>query len=170
MGPMATGLQMSVEEYLGASFPDGDREYLDGEVVERNVGSTPHSKVQGRIIELFAKLREKAPLFALPELRVRIATRRYRIVDVAVYGGQEPAGDVPSEPPLIAIEIVSREDRYTEILEKLEECRRWGAAHVWLADPWLRKVSVCEAGSLREVTVLAIPEYAVEIQAASILG
>ena len=29
---------MSVEEYLHTSFDGADREYLDGEVVERNMG------------------------------------------------------------------------------------------------------------------------------------
>jgi hypothetical protein len=31
---------MSVEEYLATSFPDGDREYLDGVVVERSLERT----------------------------------------------------------------------------------------------------------------------------------
>jgi hypothetical protein len=28
---------ISVEEYLSTSYEDGDREYLDGEVLERNI-------------------------------------------------------------------------------------------------------------------------------------
>jgi hypothetical protein len=31
---------VSVEEYLNTQYPDGDREYLDGVVVERNVGTS----------------------------------------------------------------------------------------------------------------------------------
>jgi hypothetical protein len=34
---------ISIEEYLAASYPDGDREYLDGVVVERNVGAPGHA-------------------------------------------------------------------------------------------------------------------------------
>ena len=167
---MAPTLQISVEEYLRTSFPDGDRDYLDGEVLERNVGSIRHSKVQREIVELFGGLRQKLPLFAFPELRVRIAPRRFRILDVAIYADHEPADEVPSEPPLIAIEIVSREDRYTDLLEKLEEYRQWGAAHVWLLDPWLRKASVYRSGSLEEADVLPIPEQGVEIRAVALFG
>ena len=34
---------VSVEEYLGTSYADGDREYLDGVVAERNMGTPGHS-------------------------------------------------------------------------------------------------------------------------------
>ena len=38
---MAIATQMTVEEYLRTSF-DPDCEYVDGEVLERNVGETDH--------------------------------------------------------------------------------------------------------------------------------
>ena len=34
---------MDVEEYLRTSFDGSDCEYLDGEVVERNMGELPHA-------------------------------------------------------------------------------------------------------------------------------
>ena len=40
---MATTL-VSVEEYLRTSYPDGDCEYVDGEIVERNVGEIDHGR------------------------------------------------------------------------------------------------------------------------------
>ena len=36
---------MSVEEYLHTSFEGADCEYLDGEVVERNMGNKSHGRV-----------------------------------------------------------------------------------------------------------------------------
>jgi hypothetical protein len=39
-----------VEEYLAASYPDGDREYLDGVVMERNAGTPGHSALQKILI------------------------------------------------------------------------------------------------------------------------
>jgi hypothetical protein len=41
---------VSVEEYLGTSYPDGDREYVDGEIVERNAGEIDHGSLQSRIL------------------------------------------------------------------------------------------------------------------------
>ena len=41
MRVMSTKVQMDVEEYLRTSFDGSDCEYLDGEVVERNMGRSP---------------------------------------------------------------------------------------------------------------------------------
>ena len=38
---MSTKALMSVEEYLRTSFDGSDCEYLDGEIVERNMGELP---------------------------------------------------------------------------------------------------------------------------------
>ena len=43
---MSTKVLMDVEEYLRTSFEGSDCEYLDGEIVERNMGEIPHSDVQ----------------------------------------------------------------------------------------------------------------------------
>ncbi len=39
---MAIATQMTVEEYRNADF-EGDPEYVDGEVLDRNVGEVDHS-------------------------------------------------------------------------------------------------------------------------------
>jgi len=46
---MATTL-VSVDEYSRTSYPDGDCEYVDGEIVERNVGEIDHANLQSRIL------------------------------------------------------------------------------------------------------------------------
>jgi len=47
---MSTKTFIAVNEYLHASFGGSDRDYLDGEVVERNMGELPHSLVQTELI------------------------------------------------------------------------------------------------------------------------
>jgi len=49
---MPSKVLMDVEEYLHATFDGPDCEYLDGEVVERNMGELPHGILQGRLIFL----------------------------------------------------------------------------------------------------------------------
>ena len=46
---MSAGTLISVEEYLNTSY-DPDVEYVDGVLVERNVGHEQHSNVQSNII------------------------------------------------------------------------------------------------------------------------
>jgi Uma2 family endonuclease len=38
---------VTVRKYLNTSYQDGDREYLDGVVVKRNLGTIAHSLLQG---------------------------------------------------------------------------------------------------------------------------
>ena len=160
---MAAKLQVSVEEYLRTSYDNPDREYVDGEIVERAAPDNLHSAVQFRLIEIFGELRRKHRLHIRPELRQRVSEKRFRITDVAVFAGQAPSERVPTAPPYIAIEIVSPEDRFTEILEKLDEYRNWGVAHVWLVDPQFRRFCIYGSSGLAEVMVLELPEYGVAL-------
>ena len=166
---MAIQALVSPEEYLSTSFDGPDREYVDGLIVERNVGENPHSEVQARLIEIFYELRKQHPLYCRPELRLKLAPTRYRIPDVAVFHPDKPTELVPDRPPLIVFEIVSREDRYTDVLKKLEEYRVWGAPHIWIVDPWRRTLSVYEQEGLITVSSFILAELGIEIPHAEIL-
>lgn len=161
---MATKSLVPVEEYLQLSFDGPDREYLDGEIVERSVGDRSHSSVQIRLIQLLEKYEMQAALFAQSEIRMRVSRSRYRVADLAVFEGGETEEEVPASPPLITIEIVSRDDRHTEIIEKLDEYFRWGVRHVWLIDPRLRKLYAYGASGLGEVEALEVPEHQLKIR------
>ena len=123
----------------------------------------PHSNAQRRLIVWFAGMEEKLSIQCFPDLRLRVGERRYRVVDLAAFQGW-PTEDIPSSPPLVAIEILSPDDRSAEILTKLEEYRVWGVTHVWFVNPISRKLYVYSAG-LSEVATLSLPEYGVEIAA-----
>jgi Uma2 family endonuclease len=69
---------------------------------------------------------------------------------------------LPDQPPFIAVEILSPDDRLNAVREKLEEHKSWGVQHVWLVDPHSRRMYTCEAG-LTEVPSLRIPELDVEV-------
>jgi Uma2 family endonuclease len=165
---MATQTQVSPEEYLRMSFDGADCDYLDGEIVERNVGERPHSRVQLRLGVYFDALGRRHPVYPYPELRMKVSRTRYRVADLAVFRGEDPTANVPSQAPFIVIEVVSRDDRYTEIVEKLEEYRKWGAVHVWLVDPWLRKLYVYSKTGLNEVPAFEIPELEARIPSSEI--
>ncbi len=49
---MATPTQISITEYLNTSYRP-DREYVDGEVRERNVGKWEHARVQALLAAWF---------------------------------------------------------------------------------------------------------------------
>ena len=76
-------------------------------------------------------------LFVWPEQRVRtVPGRRSRVPDVCVTL-EDPHTDIFEAPPLI--EILSRRDEMSDVLEKLEEYAGFEVPHIWVADPRRRK-------------------------------
>jgi Uma2 family endonuclease len=128
---------VSAEEYLDTPYSP-DREYVDGVVVERQVGERPHSRVQVNLVRF---LEQRYPhLFAWAEQRIRtVPGKRWRIPDVCITS-EDPEVDVFENPPLLCIEILSRKDRMTDLLEKLEEYRAFGVPEIWVIDPRRKKV------------------------------
>jgi Uma2 family endonuclease len=158
--------QIGVEEYLDLVFDDRpEPDYVDGEVVERGLPTPIHSQIQGALILLFASLISRFHLVLLPELRVQIEPRRFRVVDLAVYRGSRPDGRYATSPAFVAIEIVSPDDRHSRITQRLEDYRRWGVPHVWLVDPQLRRVYEHTEAGLLQYPSLRLPEFEFEIPA-----
>ena len=166
---MAAKVQTSVEEYLRSSFDGLDREYVDGEVVERPVGNNEHSEAQWRLSALLWESSKLHPVHGRPEIRVRISESRFRIIDLAIYAGSRPSESVPSRPPLAAIEILSPDDRMSDVLAKLAEYQQWGVEHVWLIHPEARKLYEFRDGALLERPELGLPRIAFSFQIGDIL-
>jgi Uma2 family endonuclease len=164
---MGTKAALPVADYLRTSFPDLDKEYRDGELVERSLPDYLHSKTQGLLILLLGALRKTFPVFVCPELRLQVRPGLYRIPDVAVFYPNEPQERVPCTPPLVAIEILSLDDRMADVRNKLAEYRTWGVTHVWLVDPHSKRMYTCDA-ELVEVSILRIPELNIELTPADI--
>jgi Uma2 family endonuclease len=118
---MSSKVLVDVEEYLRTSFDGADCEYLDGEIVERNMGELPHSTVQGRLVYLLMQLSPRLGIQVHPEIRIQIHSRRYRVADITVWRAGDIGQRIPSVPPLLAIEILSSEDRMTRMYTKIRE-------------------------------------------------
>src|SRR5580658_2428358 len=108
---------MTPEQYLHMSFDGPDPEYVDGEIIERHLGSVRHSKGQRRVISFFSRLSDRHAVHPFPGLTLKVSATRYRVPDLAVYFGSEPEEDIPSIPPDLVVEIVAEEDRFSQILE-----------------------------------------------------
>lgn len=158
--------QIGVEEYLDLVFEDRpEPDYVDGEVVERAVPTPIHSQIQALLAALFVELSKRVALIPMTELRVQIEPRRFRVVDVAVFPGARPEGRYATVPALVTIEIVSPDDRYIEVMPRLEDYRRWGVPHVWLVDPELKRLYEYSEAGLLQYPALRLPEFDFEISA-----
>jgi Uma2 family endonuclease len=140
---------VSLAEYLATSY-DLDVEYVDGVLVERNMGPWLHSLVQANSV---VALDKKYPdLYVLPAVRCQTSPSRFRLPDVCMLLTR-PEGRFVAEAPFLVIEVLSEEDRMSSTLEKLEEYRQKGVLHIWVIDPRLQRMFVSEAKALREVDV-----------------
>src|SRR5215831_159505 len=135
---MHTGALVSVKEYLNTSYrPDCD--YVDGRVVERNLGELDHSDLQGEIVHYFRLRRKRWGIHAFPEQRVEVSPTRFRIPDVCVTVGTKPTEQIFRTPPFLAIEILSKKDRKRNILERVSDYLEFGVRYVWVIDPRSRE-------------------------------
>ena len=86
---MATATLISVEEYLATSY-EPDAELIDGQLVERNLGEYDHSRLQTKVAGWFLGREREWHIRAVVEQRIRIAAKRYRILDVCVISRDQP--------------------------------------------------------------------------------
>jgi Uma2 family endonuclease len=158
--------QIGVEEYLGLVFDERpEPDYVDGEVVERALPTPIHSQIQALLTLLFGPLAIRFRLVLLPELRVLVQPGRFRVVDLAVYRDSRHEGRYAATPAYLAIEIVSPDDRHSELTERLEDYRRWGVPHIWLVDPQLKRVYEYTESGLLQFPALHLPEFEFESSA-----
>lgn len=162
---------VSVEEYLRTSFPDADREYVDGRIVERNVGEVDHSDVQTAIAH-YMRTRYKKRVWAGVEVRVQTRTTRFRIPDVTVMLGGKPAERIIRTPPIVAIEVLSPDDRAGYLEEKIADYLAFGVPHIWIINPETRRAFVHTSQGSHEVKdgVLRAESADIEVPLAEIFG
>jgi len=130
---MPTGTLISVEQYLATSYrPDCD--YVDGSIEERNLGEWDHGKLQAAITAYFYQRRISWNISVAPEQRVQVSPMRFRIPDVCIVLG-EPDGQVFRSPPFICIEILSKDDRMSQMQQRIDDYLAMGVSYVWVLDP-----------------------------------
>ena len=57
------------------------------------------------------------------------------------------------------IEILSKDDRHTDLMQKLEEYRTWGVPNIWIVDPATKRFSVYTELGLQNVSSFTLAGY-----------
>jgi len=144
-----TATVISVEEYLKTSFPDGDREYVDGSIVETNMGDIDHADLQTRIVQYFGV--RYPDFWSGTAVRTQVKARRFRVPDVVLVAGPKPEGRIIRTAPFLVIEIVSPDDRVDELEEKIDDYLAFGVAYVLVVNPRTRRSYVHTTEGVREL-------------------
>jgi Uma2 family endonuclease len=153
---VATKTQITAEQYLRMTF-EPDAEFVHGEIVERTMPDSIHGRLHFFIALAFGRLIQSSRLYPCLEVRMKLAPDVYRIPDFAVF--MEPLKPVPDTPPLVAIEILSKDDRHSDLMQKLEEYLTWGIANIWVVDPITKRFSAYSHLGLQNVSSFTLPDY-----------
>ena len=125
---------VSVDEYLHTNY-DPDSDYVDGANRGEERRRTRSQRLQGEIVAYFRSRLRSRSVHAFPELRVQVAPGRFRIPDVSVVSGVKPSEQVLTTPPFIAIEILSKDDRMSDMQERIDDYLKFGVPYVWVINP-----------------------------------
>jgi Uma2 family endonuclease len=123
-----------LSEYL-ASVYRPDREYIDGELLERNVGELDHSRQQMLMSRYLCSREKQWGIVVLPGQRVQVTVTRYRVPDITVVAGPLPSTPILREPPFLCIEILSRGDSVDDMQDRIDDYLAFGVPHVWVVNP-----------------------------------
>lgn len=124
-------------------------EYIEGEIIQKPMPKTRHSRLQGRLIRAINEVVEESKLaYAFPELRCTFGGRSI-VPDVAILlwdqiefdDNGEPVDDVRI-PPNWTIEILSPEQSSNRVTGNILHCIRHGCQLGWLLDPDDRSILV----------------------------
>jgi Uma2 family endonuclease len=135
---MGAATLVSVEEYLSTSYSP-DREYIDGRIVERNLGELTHGRIQRRLIVYFDVRSKELGIEVVPEQRVQVSPTRFRVPDVTVVKTSQVLGEIFTAPPHLCIEILSKDDTMVYMQEKIDDYLNFGVPYIWIINPRLRK-------------------------------
>jgi Uma2 family endonuclease len=143
-----TTVPVLVEEYLNTVYKP-DAEYVDGMVEERPMGEWDHAAWQMAIAAFFFNRSDDWNIRVRPEQRTRTGPQRYRIPDVAIFDAATSPEPVAVTAPLLAFEILSREDRIPRVLLRLADLAAMGVPSLYVVQPEDGALMRFEHGGLR---------------------
>jgi Uma2 family endonuclease len=131
---MSTATLISEQEYLASSY-DPDQDYVEGVLLERNVGEFDHSNLQSALLVAFRTRQHELGIRVVVEQRVQVRSGRYRVPDLCILDRSLPKEQVVHHPPLLVVEVLSPRDAMSEMQERIDDYLALGVHEVWVVDP-----------------------------------
>ena len=126
---MATPTLVPISEYLSRTYQP-DREYVDGVVVERNLGERDHSRVQALLAAYFIGNEDDWQVVALVEQRVQVSSTRFRIPDVCLLAADDPDDPIVHKAPLSALRFCRAK------IDSLPSKKRSTSTSIWVSETY----------------------------------
>jgi Uma2 family endonuclease len=162
---MSTGTLISVAEYLATAYRP-DRDYLEGEVRERNLGEYDHARLQSKLMLYFGNREDQLGVIGIVEQRVQVRPNRFRVPDFCLLRANATPEQIVRTAPLLAVEVLSPDDRLTEMQDRVDDYIAMGVPVVWVVDPKKRRAWIHTQSGIEEARggELPGPGFAIPFQ------
>jgi Uma2 family endonuclease len=144
---------VSLHEYLNTSY-EPDRDFVDGVLVERHVGSQRHGLLQAALAGFFGQYMKsnRIAVFIATRLLVDVATGRHRVPDVMIVEIPYTQGKVVTDVPAIVVEIKSPDDTFDDIVDRCFEYHKLTVGNIVVMDPDNKRGWLFKNGNLQLLT------------------
>ena len=159
---MASTTLMSVNDYLKTSYRP-DCEFVEGRVEERNGGEHDHAALQAALIIWFGQHQREWNIEVLPEQRIQISPSRFRVPDICLVSLEQPVEQILTRPPLACIEILSPEDTFRRMQERISDYQQFGVENVWILDPATQRGYDCRPNGWLDAKEFAVPNTPIHV-------
>ncbi len=139
---------MSYEEFLDWLDEDTRAEWVDGQVIPMSPASRDHQTIFGfllKVLSEFAAEHDSGEVIPAPfqmKLPVRPSGREPDVLFVAKHRCDLIHDTYLDGPADLVVEVISKESRGRDTLDKHEEYERSGVREYWLVDPERREFTL----------------------------
>jgi Uma2 family endonuclease len=148
---------VSLDEYLNTAY-EPDRDFVDGVLLERNVGTQRHGLLQTFLILFFGQYIKSHRIAVFTETRLRVdVTGRHRIPDVMIVEAPYSKGKVVTDVPAIIVEIKSPDDTFDDIVDRCFDYEKLTVGNIVVMDPDNKRVWLFQQGNIQLLTGDTIP-------------
>ena len=153
----ATSTPVSLDEYLNTAY-EPDRDFVDGVLLERNVGTQRHGLLQTFLILFFGQYLKSHRIALFTETRLRVDVNgRHRIPDVMIVEAPYSKGKVVTDVPAIIVEIKSPDDTFDDIVDRCFDYEKLTVGNIVVMDPDNKRVWLFQQGNIQLLTGDTIP-------------
>jgi Uma2 family endonuclease len=155
---------ITADQFFQMSFPDVRTELIEGEVVQMSPPGFDHGDICAGLIEhlrRYAKTRDAGRVVSETGFLLRREPDMVRGPDVAFISAEKLQKHGRTRkfwpgPPDLAVEVLSPDDRASEVLRKVVDYLEAGTRLVWVVDPDAQSVTVYR--SLQSIRVFRADE------------
>ncbi|MEM9816245.1 MAG: Uma2 family endonuclease [Cyanobacteria bacterium P01_D01_bin.6] len=146
---ISKSMSLTLEAFLQQPETKPASEYIEGEIVQKPMPKSRHSRLQSKLINAINEVAEPEQIaYAFPELRCTFGNRSI-IPDISIFRWQnielddqgEPVDDVFVAPNWV-IEILSPDQSSNRVTGNILHCLEHGCQLGWLVDPSDRSIII----------------------------